>query len=252
MNRILYSGLFYLALPVLFLRLLWLSSRMPEQRQRWRERLALYPAGFMFSRAPRCVLIHAVSVGEVHAAKPLIEKILDAQQGCSVVVTTSTPTGSARVRSLFADRVFHLYLPYDLPGAIRRFLDRVNPDVLVIMETELWPNLIHYCARRQVRILLANARLSDKSFRGYARIRSLTRTILGQTDMVCAQAQTDGVRLINLGLDPQRLIVTGSIKFDQSVDQDQVDQGRRLRQQLAARRPVLISASTRDGEERKC
>src|SRR5690554_4373375 len=152
-NRPLYSLLFYLAMPLVLLRLCWRSLKAPAYRRRWLERLAFYGKG-----TPRptqqTIVFHAVSVGEVHAAVPLIRTWQAAHPGQPLVVTSSTPTGSARVREIFADSVLHVYLPYDLPGAVQRFLRHFRPQLLVVLETELWPNLIYYCDRQGVSLLL--------------------------------------------------------------------------------------------------
>lgn len=248
-NRTLYTLSFYLGMPLVFLRLLLRSRRNPAYRHRWRERLGWYGHSEAPPQGGPRVLFHAVSVGEVHAAVPLVRSLLREKPDCRVVLTTSTPTGSARARALFPREVSHLYLPYDLPGPLRRFLRFTRPDLLVMMETELWPNLLYYCARERVKVLLANARLSEKSRRGYARLGSLVREMLGAVDAVAAQSRADGERLVALGLAPEKLQVSGSVKYDQEVPNELLEAGRRLKSQLAAGRPVLIAASTREGED---
>ena len=156
-NRFTYSFLFYLATPLLILRLLWRGLRAPAYLKRWSERFAFYGNK---TNEQATIVFHAVSVGEVHAAVPLINQLIESQPDLSVLVTTSTPTGSSRVREMLGDNVEHVYLPYDYPGAVRRFLDHFKPALLVIMETELWPNLINGCKKHGVKVILANARLS--------------------------------------------------------------------------------------------
>jgi 3-deoxy-D-manno-octulosonic-acid transferase len=248
-HRIVYNFLTYLALPLVLLRLLWRSRKAPGYRRRWRERLGWYSHQTMLAAGPTLIL-HAVSVGEVHAAQPLIEQILAARPGLNVVVTTSTPTGSARVEKLFGKRVNHVYLPYDLPGAVQRFLRKFSPTVLVLLETELWPNLLQACERVGCKVILANARLSPKSQRSYLRVAVLTQIMLQSMDTVAAQASADGDRFITLGLDPRKLQINGTLKFDVAVNQYQLEQAQVLKSTWAGR-PVWIAASTREGEENK-
>jgi 3-deoxy-D-manno-octulosonic-acid transferase len=246
--RYLYSALFYILLPFIVLRMLWRSRRASAYRQRLAERFGL------FSPRPEltvpAIWVHAVSVGETLAAAPLIEVLLQRYPGYRVVVTTTTPTGSAQTLALFGDRVFHVYAPWDLPGAVGRFLDRTHPALLLIMETELWPNMLHYSRARGCRILLANARLSDRSARGYARLGGLTQQMLSELTTVACQTATDGQRFLALGLPPTALQVTGSIKFDLELDADLRARALLLKRALgASRRPVLVAASTHAGEE---
>lgn len=250
MSRLLYTILFYCALPPIFLRLWWRARNIPTYLERWGERLALYT-----SEPPPhtgvTVVFHAVSVGETHAAQPLIERLLLTRPDLRLVVTCTTATGSARIRELFGARVEHVYLPYDLPGSVQRFLDRYNPTLLVLLETELWPNVLRQCAQRNCKVLLANARLSARSARRYASwIPGLTRTMLGALDTVVAQAAADGQRFVALGLAGKRLLINGSLKFDMTVDQPKVQAARMLKARWHGR-PVWIAASTREGEDAK-
>ena len=245
-----YSILGYLLLPLLYLRLWWRSLALPAYRQRWRERLALYRSAQLPESSSSCVIFHAVSVGEVHAAEPLVNAFRKAHPGISIVVTTSTPTGSERVRKLFGNAVTHVYLPWDLPGAIKRFLDHFNPVLMVLMETELWPNLLHACRKRGCRTALVNARLSARSMRGYQRLGSLTWFMLADLDLVAAQSSADAERFVTLGLLQNKLKVSGSLKFDVCMDTGQIGQGDLFKHGLSGR-PVWIAASTRDGEEAK-
>jgi 3-deoxy-D-manno-octulosonic-acid transferase len=245
----LYSLLTWLLLPASLLRLWWRGRTVPAYRQRWRERLGWYSAPHRPAERP-CVVFHAVSVGEVHAAQPLIEAFMQQHPDADIVVTTSTPTGSARVTALFGARVAHVYLPWDLPGATLRFLQQFRPDLLVLLETELWPNLLRSCSRQGCAVVLANARLSEKSARGYGRFGMLTRGMLQQLALVAAQAEADARRFLALGLPAQRLLVNGSLKFDVSIDAQRVARAQALKQQWGGR-PVWIAASTREGEDVK-
>lgn len=193
--------------------------------------------------------VHAVSVGEVIAAIPLVKQLRQRYPDKQITVTTMTPTGSARVQAAFGQDVFHVYIPYDVPCAINRFLDRVKPCALIIMETELWPNLLPLCGARNIPIMIANARLSQRSTQGYLKIKPLMQQILRPVTCVAAQTQADGDRYLSLGLTPQQLQITGSIKFDIQVPTSVIEQGALLRAQWGQQRSVWIAASTHDGEE---
>lgn len=243
----LYSLLAWLLLPFALLRLWWRGRKTPAYRRRWRERLGWY-GGQLPVCAGSCVVFHAVSVGEVHAAQPLVEAFMQRHPALRVVLATSTPTGSARVAALFGERVDHVYLPWDLRGATQRFLQRYRPRALVLLETELWPNLLRACREAGCAVLLANARLSEKSARGYGRFPALTRPMLEGLALVAAQADADAQRFLALGLPPPRLVVTGSLKFDVTIDAARVERARSLRAAWP-QRPVWIAASTREGED---
>ncbi len=243
--RYLYSALFYLLIPLLLARMLWRSRRAPAYRRRLGERFGWFPppAG----AATPTIWFHAASVGESIAARPLVEACLQQFPDARIMVTTTTPTGSARVREMFGERVFHVYCPWDLPGAVRRFLRRVRPDVLVLMETELWPNLLHYSQRTGCRVLLANARMSARSARGYERFSALTRPMLTNVDLAACQSTADAERLIALGLPAACCRVTGSLKFEVELVEELRLSARQLRESLG--RPVLLGSSTHPGEE---
>lgn len=256
-SRLLYTILFYCALPLIFLRLWWRARNMPANLERWGERLAVYGREYGREYGPNpvprtgnSVVFHAVSVGETHAAQPLIERLLQTRPDLRIVVTCATATGSMRIRELFGERVEHVYIPYDLPGSVQRFLDRFNPALLVLLETELWPNLLYQSNQRGCKVLLANARLSARSARRYAWIPALTRAMLGALDTVVAQAAADGQRFVALGLAGNRLLINGSLKFDMTVDQGKVQAARMLKSRWRGR-PVWIAASTREGEDAK-
>ena len=244
MTRRLYTFLLRLLLPLALLRLYWRSLKSPDYRRRVRERLALGPAG-----PATQVWIHAVSVGEVQAAEPLIRRLIEHDPPLSVLVTTTTPTGAERLRERLGESVAHRYTPYDLPGILDRFLSRTTPALLIVMETEIWPNTLAACARRGIPVILANARLSERSARGYRRLARLTRETLQGFDLIAAQAEPDARRFIALGADPERVQVTGSIKFDLRQPASLLDQAEAMRRTWGVQRPVWVAASTHEGED---
>ena len=237
----------YLLLPYAVASLVWRALRYPPYWHRWPERFGFVePLG-----AARSIWVHAVSVGEVRCAAALIEALLERYPRHRLVVTTMTPTGSDQVRELFGQRVSHCYVPYDFPDAVRRFFDRVHPEIAVIAETEFWPNLFAECTRRSIPLLLVNGRVSQASLRGYLRVPNVAREMLENADLLCAQTRADAQRLRNLGA-PERLVkVTGNLKFDAALPARLAEDGRELRAQWGARRPIWIAASTHRGEERK-
>ena len=248
MNRTLYTALFYLGLPLVAIRL-WLRARKaPAYAKRVGERFS-YGLPLM---QPGGIWVHAVSVGESIAAAPMIRALLQRYPQLPITVTCMTPTGSERIQALFANepRIQHCYLPYDLPWAAARFLERVKPKLGVIMETELWPNHIHQCAKRGIPVALANARLSERSAKGYARFAGLTRPMLEEMSLIAVQTEAEAERFRLLGARPECVEVTGSIKFDLSIDPQLLIKARELREQWQAQeRPVWIAASTHEGED---
>ena len=246
MNRTLYSLILHLALPFIFLRLLWRAWRAPAYGRRIGERFSLGLPAFR----PGGIWIHAVSLGESIAAAPLVRELLERHPELPVTVTCMTPTGSERIQALFGERIQHCYLPYDLPWACARFLDRLRPRLAVIMETELWPNHIHACHARGIPVALANARLSERSARGYARFAKLTAPMLAELELIAAQTAPEAERFRQLGARAGCVEVTGSIKFDLSVDPELPRRAAELRGGWgAAARPVWIAASTHAGED---
>lgn len=241
----LYTVLLYLIQPLIWLRL-WLRGRKaPAYRKRWAERYG-YCTGKV---APDGIVLHSVSVGETLAAVPLVRALRHRYPALPITVTTMTPTGSERAQSAFGKDVHHVYLPYDLPGAMNRFLDTVNPRLVIIMETELWPNIIRILHQRQIPLVIANARLSDRSARGYRKLGKFMRELLQRITLIAAQNQEDGDRFLALGLKRTQLAVTGSLKFDISVTPELAARAVTLRRQWASRRPVWIATSTHEGEE---
>ena len=244
MIRRLYTVLLYLLLPLVFVRLLWRSIKAPAYRRRWPERLGIF-------RPPEDwggIWVHAVSVGEVQAVLPLLRRLLDENPGLQLTVTTTTPTGSARVVEQLGDQVFHVYLPYDLPLALTGFMRKVRPRELLMVETEIWPNLLHLCRRHGVYTLLANARLSAKSAARYAWLGGFTRETFARIDTVAAQADADAARFRELGVPPDRVVVTGSIKFDMRIPASLEEQVEVLRRDWGGR-PVWVAGSTHEGED---
>lgn len=241
--RLLYSLLLYLGLPLIWLRLLWRSRRQPEYLAHLGERWGFYPA---LADAAPLIWLHAVSVGETRAAQPLVEGLLAAYPGHRLLLTCMTPTGRDTGASLYGERVIQAYLPYDYPGATARFLKHFKPCLGVLMETEIWPNLLAGCARRRIPTILANARLSARSARGYGRIAALVRPALKHLAGVAAQSQADADRLARLGA--LNIRICGNLKFDVTPNPDALNLGRQWRATLE-QRPVWLAASTREGEE---
>ena len=241
--RSLYTLLLTLLTPLIVLRLWFKGRELPAYRQRIGERFGRVPP------APEgvAVWVHAVSVGESLAALPLIHALVAQHGERRVWVTTTTPTGSERVLAALGDTVRHSYAPYDLPTVVARFLDRARPGKVVVMETELWPNLFRACARRGIPILIANARLSPRSFKGYGRVAGFTRATLGDTAHIAAQSPLDAERFQALGA--PRVRVAGNLKFDLAIPEAQLARGQRIRAALGAGRPVWIAASTHEGED---
>jgi 3-deoxy-D-manno-octulosonic-acid transferase len=213
-------------------------------RYRWLERF-----GFSASVPKGGVWIHAVSLGESIAATPLIEKYLAEQPNLQITVTCMTPTGSQHIKKTFGHRVNHSYLPYDIPLFLWLFIRRIRPRTLVIMETELWPNLVHVANKMGVNIILANGRLSERSGKGYKKAAALSYPMMQQINKIAAISPADGERFISLGLASSKLTVTGSIKFDIQIPENTQDFSRKLTSAWGASRPVLMAASTHEGED---
>lgn len=242
MIRTLYTALWHLALPLVLLRLLLRARREPGYLVDLGERLGHTRQD---SRGP-FIWLHAVSVGETRAAAPLIARLRESHPGHRILLTQMTATGRATARQLYGDSVTCAWLPWDLPWAQRRFLQTWRPDVGIVMETELWPNLLAECARAGVPVVLANARLSERSARRYARAAGFARQMLAQVRCIVAQTDDDARRLSDLGA--SRVEVGGNIKFDVEPPVGLIERGLQWREALA-RRPVLLLASTREGEE---
>lgn len=257
MPRILYTLLLYLLLPFTPLKLLWRGIRQPEYLQHVGERYGFYGAGFhdeskrtgFYAHQVRqpIIWLHCVSVGETRAAATLVAELRKRYQQYQILLTHATPTGRVAGEQLFGDTVLRAYLPYDVPGAVNRFLRHFQPGIGLLMETELWFNLIAACKQRNIPLLLVNARLSQKSAHGYARIGRLAKQGIGNLTFIAAQTELDAQRLESLGA--KNIAVLGNLKFDIEPPPDTVEQGAKLRAILGTNRPVFLAASTREGEE---
>ena len=195
------------------------------------------------------IWVHAVSVGEVQAAVPLIKSLAKQFPDRQLLVTTVTPTGAARVEALFGDSVQHCYIPFETPFAVTRFFNAVQPDIALILETEIWPNLYHECGQREIPLILVSARISPKSVGTYRRFLPLFRETLSYGIVIAAQSEADAERFRSLGAAPERTKVTGNIKFDIELPKDLVDRGDAFRRDNFENRPVWVAASTHDREE---
>ncbi|NEX60659.1 lipid IV(A) 3-deoxy-D-manno-octulosonic acid transferase [Noviherbaspirillum galbum] len=244
--RLLYSLAWWLALPAVMGRLWWRGRREPGYRAHLGERLGFPPPPS--TQAP-LIWLHAVSVGETRAAEPLVEALLAAYPSHAILLTHMTPTGRATGKSLFArhgERVLQRYLPYDTGWMVRRFLRRFQPRICILMETEVWPNMMAACAQAGVPVALVNARLSERSLRKAQQLSDLMTAAARQLACVAAQTEADAARIRLLGA--PKVVVTGSVKFDVVPPEDMIERGAALRAQVGAR-PVLLCASTREGEE---
>jgi len=248
--RVLYSCLFYLLIPAILLRLFWRGFKAPDYRQRWHERFACYNKAAYNNKLPTGVIwFHAVSVGEAEALFPLIKQIQQRHPAIPLLITTTTPTGSARVKAVLKDSVAHVYLPYDLPDAVRRFMQCFKPRLAVIVETEIWPNLFSYCGKHNIPLCIINARLSEKSSRRYQKIPSLIAHVLAGVNLVAAQSRDDAGRFIAIGAKTEAVKTFGNIKFDVDIPQAIIEQGLQLKAQYFAGRFVWLVASTHKHEE---
>ncbi|GAA5192848.1 lipid IV(A) 3-deoxy-D-manno-octulosonic acid transferase [Ferrimonas gelatinilytica] len=243
MNRFVYSLLLTLLLPLVLLYLLWRSRKEPGYRQRLTERFGL-------TRPARSggILVHCASVGETLAAMPLIRALQARYPQKTLTVTSTTPTGSAQVRKQLGDSVQHCYLPLDLPGPCKRFLRALQPELVILVETELWPNLIHVSKRQGSKVMVTNARLSARSAEGYQRWPRLVRPMLSELDAVAMQNEIDAERMVSLGLDPAKLRVCGSLKFDLQIPADAEQQLAAQRHDYLGERSVWCAGSTHPGE----
>jgi 3-deoxy-D-manno-octulosonic-acid transferase len=242
--RFVYGAAAYLLIPAVALVMLWRGWR---DRGYWKNFAQRF--GFGRALALPSIWVHAVSVGEVQAAAALVLNLGALYPAIPLVLTTATPTGAQRARALFSDRVDVRFVPFDLPGAARRFFERVRPRLAVIFETELWPNLYHECRTRRVPLILASARISPRSVRRYRRLLGLFEDTLSQGVLIAAQGPADAQRFRSVGAPAARTHVTGNLKFDFTVPQETLARGRELRAHHAADRPVWVAGSTHSGEE---
>lgn len=242
MNYI-YTPFLYLFLPIILFRLLIRGYKNPDYWSRWKERF-----GWVVVDKTADVWVHAVSVGEARAAAPLIQTLLS-DNGRNILVTTMTPTGSDEVRRLFGTSVMHCYAPYDYPGSVNRFLDSVRPRTLIIMETEIWPNIISKCSSRGIPVLFANLRLSERSFRKYSKVSGFMGAVLRKVSRFAVQSPRDSRYLEELGTPPAAIEVTGSIKFEVRIPASLNEVAQVLRREWGQERRVWIAGSTHEGEE---
>jgi 3-deoxy-D-manno-octulosonic-acid transferase len=241
--RHIYTLGLWLLLPYVFFHLLWRARKQPEYLRHIGERFGRYPA---YNGKP-VIWLHTVSVGETRAVASLVQQLFERYPDHQILLTHTTPTGRAASEQLYGDNVLRVYLPYDYPFAVRRFLRHFRPRIGVLMETEIWFNLIHRCRTEQAPLLLLNARLSDRSARRYARFPRLTRTGLHELHLIAAQTEDDATRLASLG--NLAVPVMGNLKFDIEPPAAMLELGRELRLRFGVNRRILLAASTREGEE---
>ncbi|MFT5082585.1 MAG: 3-deoxy-D-manno-octulosonic-acid transferase [Lentisphaeria bacterium] len=256
--RLIYSVLLSALFPFILIRMTYryLSDkhghRKAGPKRRFIERLGGFTSKPIDSLPPQLngIVFHMVSVGETIAAIPLIEKFCAEHPDVPVTVTCTTPAGSKLITSKLASKVFHCYLPFDLPIFVHIFLARLQPRALIILETELWPNLTHACFKREIKTLVLNARLSQNSYEGYKKLSALTRGMMNEFSLICCQTQADADRFEKLGLDKAHYSVTGNLKFDISLDEHWLRKARLNGKTIFGNRPTWIAASTHEGEER--
>ena len=241
--RFLYTALLWLLLPYVFLHLWWRARKQPEYLQHIGERFGRYSV----TTDKPVIWLHTVSVGETRATATLVKRLRERYPGHQLLLSHTTPTGRAASKQLFGDGVIRVYLPYDYPFAVQHFLSHFKPRLGVLLETEVWFNLIHACQDANIPLLLLNARLSAKSAHSYARFRALTREGLHSLALIAAQTEDDALRLASLG--NRAVPVMGNLKFDIVPPADMLTLGAEMRQRFGAQRPVFLAASTREGEE---
>ena len=239
-TRLFYCFILYFYLPFAYFRMWRKGLKSPAYHQRWAERLGFFQAP---NNVKHGICFHCVSVGETNAAIPLIKNVQRQYPQWPITVTTMTPTGSEQVRSAFGDSVFHVYLPFDTPNAVKRFLAKIRPRLMVIIETELWPNLLHFTRINNTKVLLANARLSEKSAAGYKKYQHVSREMMSDINIVAAQNSEDALRFNQLGLDQDKLIISGNIKFDIQLKNELTQKSQRLKKLWAKHRAVWVVGS---------
>ncbi len=246
----LYRCLLNIAIPFGIVGLCVRGFRNSEYWHRWGERFG-FANTEVRTNGPFDLWIHAVSVGEARAAAPLVQRLIQKQPNLKILVTTTTPTGSAMVRLMLADKVSHCYFPYDLNWAMKRFVGIVNAKTVLIMETEIWPNMIRAVSAQGAKLVYTNVRLSERSYTGYARFYDFVKQTLEQVDLFAVQGKLDRKHLELLGVDNDKIIETGSIKFDVQMAPSLRESAEVLRRQLGQDRLIWIAGSTREGEESK-
>lgn len=243
--RYIYTAFFYLITPLILLRLYWRGYKALKYRKRWKERLAIYSQ----NHSSDVIWIHAVSVGEVVAVSPLIHLLQTQYPEDYFIVTTTTPTGSERVDAELGKTVDHVYLPYDLPNVVKRFLTVFRPKVAIFMEKEIWPNIYQQCFQRNIPLVIINARLSESSAKNYKKILRLVKPALINVTQIAVQTEEDKQRFISIGAKESRIKVTGNLKFDIDIAENIILQAQAIKADLFACRFVWIIASTHNDEE---
>ena len=241
----LYTLLLWLALPVVVIRLGLRAARSPGYRGRISERFGSGKSDKQFCD----VWVHAVSVGEVNAATPLVQRLLDEKSDLDILITTMTPTGAQQVVDTFGNKVRHRFAPYDYPFAIRRFIDHFSPKLLILMETEIWPNMIRLCHHQGIPVVMANVRLSARSARGYRSVLFLVREGLNKVSLFATQSEADRQNLLSLGVAKSKTHRTGSMKFEIKMPASVNEVAHAVRRDWSPNRPVVVAGSTHEGEE---
>ena len=240
-----YSFLIVLSTPFVLLYFALRGVRDHTYLDRWSERFGFFPEPVKKGG----ILVHAASVGEFNAASPLIKKLLKIYPDLPIIVTTLTPTGSERVKSELGDKVLHAYIPIDLNSAVRRFLNHLQPSVIIVMETEIWPNLYLQAQGLSIPLVMANARLSERSVRHFKHMSGLVEKIMQSVTWIGAQSTEDANRLVKCGANPQRVDMTGNLKFDLNIPASLEEKGAALRARWNGARPVLVAGSTHEADE---
>ena len=245
MNRFIYTLLLYLSLPIAILKLIAKERKSPFRNAKLKNQL-----GFVTKTSSKVIWVHCVSVGEFNAARPLIDQLLDIYPEHSLAITTTTITGAEAVRNHYQDRVIHYFFPFDLPFIVGPFIKKINPVACILLETEIWPNLINNLNKKAIPVVLVNARLSKRSFSKYQRFSSnLVQKTLNQLTLIASQNEHSSERFLSLGVSPNKVVTVGNLKFD-SNEKDNPNTTQSLQQMIGQRR-VVVFASTREGEEKK-
>ena len=245
MNRFIYTLLLYLSLPIAILKLIAKERKSPFRNAKLKNQL-----GFVTKTSSKVIWVHCVSVGEFNAARPLIDQLLDIYPEHRLAITTTTITGAEAVRKHYQDRVIHYFFPFDLPFIVGPFIKKINPVACILLETEIWPNLINNLNKKAIPVMLVNARLSERSFSKYQRFSSnLVQKTLNQLTLIASQNEHSSERFLSLGVSPNKVVTVGNLKFD-SNEKDNPNTTQSLQQMIGQRR-VVVFASTREGEEKK-
>ena len=245
MNRFIYTLLLYLSLPIAILKLIAKERKSPFRKAKLKNQL-----GFVTKTSGKVIWVHCVSVGEFNAARPLIDQILDIYPEHKLVITTTTITGAEAVRNHYQDQVIHYFFPFDLPFIVGPFVNKINPVACILLETEIWPNLINNLNKKAIPVMLINARLSERSLNKYQKFSSkLVQKTINQLTLIGSQNDPSSERFLSLGALPDKVVTVGNLKFD-SNEKDNPNTTQSLQQMIGQRR-VVVFASTREGEEKK-